>query len=846
MAERQIEIISTKVGDLKQLESYGAQNPEPVTNERPQEILAPQTKKSKHAFKTSLRYEIEHANLASQLHFFFGVRLIRFVNSIKKKRSLTIDDLGRTEYKDNAEAFEAKFTRHYCELSKKYPGKKRVMSYTLLKIFKKDFVIQLFWQFVYATSRVSLVYFMYRMLLSVRTVSDPTIFAYRYASGMFLFSLLGHYANHQAQFHATYVASNMKVGILGMMYRKVNRINLYAIHKMNFGKVMSVIAGDINVLDRASLIISLLLAPFILGGAAGLQVFFWGVEGFVGPFYFLVLWIIYIITAAVTSNMRRERSYLTDKRLDILVEAIEAIRLIKMYAWESKKIDQIKDVRAKEISDLKKINFIDSISRTFALTSNLIGAFFIIVIHVSLTNELPVSRIFPSIFLMGFLKQTCALIVMQAFVLITEMKLVFTRIMSIMDLEEVVPDDCLKTLNPENALELENFTGYWINKDLCLEDDEIFTSKSQASKTGEGTDIYAPVVKNINLQAKVGTLTLIIGRTGTGKTSLLLSLTREMTHIIGERRYKGSYAYSSQEPVLFSGPLRDSILFGKPYDDVLFWKVIDVCCLTETVANLPKKEMSEIGERGVYLGVRTKAQIGLARALYANADLYLLDDPLSGLDIKLANQIFKRAVQGFLRGKTVVLATHHLRLVKYADQIVVMEQGEIAAQGSYEELMNQNEDGKKDKDDQPKKDLYSVFRHNFEKVNMAAIARAPEANNLNEIKIESHDHALKEEVVAAGQDKGLFIEDKLLDEGHPTIKIYWKYFYMVFNWKRIIPAAVLFIVAESILYLFMRLNRSWVLRQFSNTTAYIVISLILFDRNSSSDAKTLAVLQFYH
>ena len=827
MNTQEIELPTFNAEPSSDFTGYGGQRPQEESIKDSAEINSPSQLSENKKKIFSIRSEIENANILSLLHFSFGFKLVRFVNSFKKKRTLTVEDLGPSDTRNNAEAFEKAFTEYYYELSKQYKGKKRVMALAMFKIFQKDFFIQLFWQLLFAISRILLVYFLYRMLASVKTPTDTLAQAYRPAVGMFIFSLVGHYANHQLSFHATYVVNNIRLGILGMMFRKLNRLSLYAVHKMNLGKVINLVANDGNNLDRVYFLISIVLAPFILGGGVGILLYFWGTTAFVGVFYMLFTWIFQYLLSNYTLKIRRSKSGQTDSRIEFLIESFEAIRLIKVNAWEYSRIDQVKKIRAEETKLLKRFNYIDSIARAVALTSNHIGAFLIFVVDFERTGIIPPVKIFPTILLMTFLRQLCMIQVSQGFLCLVELRLLFTRTMSIMDLPEVQPTEIFRTLNPENAVEYKNFTGYWVNKNISSEQKLKKPKHPQNLKPIELADVSTPVISNINLQIKTQTLTAIIGKIGSGKSSLMLSLSGEMSHVDGELRCTGSYAYVAQEPVFFAGSLKDAITFGKTYDEELFWAVVDACCLTDDVKKHPHQEMSEIGEKGVNLGIRMKAQVALARALYLKADIYLLDDPLAGLNPRLANLLFKKAIKEFLKSKTVVLITHQLRFVKDADLIVVMDNGEIAAQGSYEDLTKQNDDEYSGSNVgcDTKSKINALLRKvsNQHSKDKKLVERA---NIVNDFSKEEDDS--DENILSSEQDEGLFIEDKQLDEGYASLKVYWKYFSTVFNWFTILPITLLFVGSESISWLFMVLMGKWGRQEYSSTTAYAVISPTLF------------------
>jgi len=147
-------------------------------------------------------------------------------------------------------------------------------------------------------------------------------------------------------------------------------------------------------------------------------------------------------------------------------------------------------------------------------------------------------------------------------------------------------------------------------------------------------------------------------------------------------------SYASQEPWIFAGNLRQNILFGLPYDESRYNETVRVCALEEDLKQLPYGDFTVVGERGVALSGGQKARVNLARALYRDVDIYLLDDPLSAVDTRVSRHLFEKCVKEYLRGRIRVLVTHQLQYLPHADHIIVLNQGKILAQGTYEELID--------------------------------------------------------------------------------------------------------------------------------------------------------------
>lgn len=195
-------------------------------------------------------------------------------------------------------------------------------------------------------------------------------------------------------------------------------------------------------------------------------------------------------------------------------------------------------------------------------------------------------------------------------------------------------------------------------------------------------------LSQLDFIAKKRELISIVGLVGCGKSSFLYTLLNEMRINSGTRKINGTISYASQEAWIFSGSVRENILYDQSYDERRYRTVLRVCCLEDDIKGFAKGDKSFVGENGSALSGGQKARINLARAVYKKADIYLLDDPLSAVDTKVCKRIFKECIQEFLGEKTRILVTHQVQFLKIVDRIVVLKNGKIILNGSYEEFLN--------------------------------------------------------------------------------------------------------------------------------------------------------------
>ena len=203
--------------------------------------------------------------------------------------------------------------------------------------------------------------------------------------------------------------------------------------------------------------------------------------------------------------------------------------------------------------------------------------------------------------------------------------------------------------------------------------------------------------KGINLDITKGQLVGICGSVGSGKSSLLLALLGMMPKAEAEKdsmdvTVHGSVALVTQEAWIQSMTLKNNILFGSPFDPARYAEVLDVCCLRADLEMLPDGDQTEIGERGLNLSGGQKQRVAMARAVYANRDIYLLDDPLSAVDAHVGRRLFDVCIQQFLRDKTVIFVSHQLQYLPSCDAVTFMVDGQVTQPMLYAELRQQNAD----------------------------------------------------------------------------------------------------------------------------------------------------------
>nr|AJG01605.1 ATP-binding cassette sub-family C member 1 [Dreissena polymorpha] len=374
------------------------------------------------------------------------------------------------------------------------------------------------------------------------------------------------------------------------------------------------------------------------------------------------------VIAAKTRKYQVEQMKLKDARIKLMNEVLNGIKVLKLYAWEESFERKVREVRAKELNVTKKAAYLGAVSTFFWSSAPFLVtlATFATYILIDSNNQLDAQKAFVSLSLFNILRFPINLLPMViSYVVMGNVSI--GRIGRFLQNEDLDPNNVQRPDISDHALSIENGTFTW-------------------SKTAK------PVLNDINLEISDGKLVAVVGQVGAGKSSLISAFLGEMEKRAGRVVVKGRVAYVPQQAWIQNATVRDNILFGTEVDQNKYQQVIEACALEPDLEILPGGDLTEIGEKGINLSGGQKQRVSLARAVYNNADVYLLDDPLSAVDSHVGKHIFNKVVgpKGLLRNKTRILVTHGVHWLPLVDTIVVIIDGKISEQGSYETLVSRD------------------------------------------------------------------------------------------------------------------------------------------------------------
>ncbi|XP_066478700.1 ATP-binding cassette sub-family C member 5 isoform X2 [Tiliqua scincoides] len=525
----------------------------------------------------------------------------------------------------------------------------------------------------------------------------------------------------------------LRGAILTMAFKKI--LKLKSIKEKSLGELINVCSNDGQRMFEAAAVGSLLAGGpvvAILGMVYNIVIL--GPTGFLGSAVFILFYPAMMFASRLTAYFRRQCVSATDERVQKMNEVLNYIKFIKMYAWVKAFSQNVLKIREEERKILERAGYFQSITVGVAPIVVVIASVVTFSVHMILGYDLTAAQAFTVVTV--FNSMTFALKVTPFSVKsLSEASVAADRYKSLFLMEEVHMIK-KKPANPHTAIEVKNATLAWESSHASVQSSPKMTPKMKKDKMAkdkkekmkqqhhegqqamlaeqkghllvDGVEPLCPeeenkpihstnvrlqkVLYSVDLEIEKGKLVGICGSVGSGKTSLISAILGQMTLLEGSIAVHGSFAYVAQQAWILNAMLRDNILFGKEFDEERYNSVLNDCCLRPDLAILPNGDLTEIGERGANLSGGQRQRISLARALYSDKSIYILDDPLSALDAHVGNHIFNSAIRKHLKSKTVLFITHQLQYLVDCDEVIFMKEGCITERGSHEDLMNLNGD----------------------------------------------------------------------------------------------------------------------------------------------------------
>ncbi|KFQ38458.1 Canalicular multispecific organic anion transporter 2, partial [Mesitornis unicolor] len=540
----------------------------------------------------------------------------------------------------------------------------------LLRTFGPYFLIGSFFKLIQ-----DLLSFVNPQLLSVligfiKNKDAPAWWGFLIAALMFVCAVLQTLILHQHFQYCFVTGMRLRTGITGVIYRKSLVITNSAKRSSTVGEIVNLMSVDAQrFMDLMTFLNMLWSAPIQIFLAL---YFLWQTLGppvLAGVAVMVLLIPFNSAIAMKTRAFQVEQMRYKDSRIKLMNEILGGIKVLKLYAWEPSFSEKVLEIRKNELRVLKKSAYLNSLSTFAWISAPFLVALTTFAVYVSVDekNILDAEKAFVSLSLFNILKFPLNMLP-QVISNLAQTSVSLKRIQQFLSHDELDPN-CVETkvIAPGKAISVKNATFTW-GKEL------------------------KPSLKDINLLVPSGALVAVVGHVGCGKSSLVSALLGEMEKLEGEVAVKGSVAYVPQQAWIQNATLKDNILFGQAPNEQKYQNALEACALKTDLEVLPGGDQTEIGEKGINLSGGQRQRVSLARAVYSNSDIYLLDDPLSAVDSHVAKHIFDKVIgpDGVLKGKTRILVTHGIGFLPQVDHIVVLVDGRISEMGSYQDLLKQN------------------------------------------------------------------------------------------------------------------------------------------------------------
>ncbi|OEL20416.1 ABC transporter C family member 4 [Dichanthelium oligosanthes] len=598
-------------------------------------------------------------------------------------------------------------------------------------------------------------------------------------------------ASHHYNFQGQLLGMRIRGALQTALYRKSLRLSSGARRAHGTGAIVNYMQVDAGMVSSAmhglhglwqmplQIVVALLLLYAYLGPAVLMTL--------------AVIAAVTVITAFVNKlGLDYQLKFIgaRDSRIKALTEMLNHIRVIKLQAWEETFGGKVRELRLDELGWLVKLTFFMCTNNVVFSSFPLAMAVLVFGTYLASGGELDAGKVFTATSFFSMLNapmrnfpQTIVSS-MQAFVSLGRLN----KFLSDTEIDSTAVDHVESVAAGAVAVKVQDGLFAW--------DVPASEAKGNRGQPGYGSEQeMETVLKGINVEVRRGKLTAVVGMVGSGKSSLLSCVMGEMHKLSGKVSICGSTAFVAQTAWIQNGTIQENILFGTPMHPDKYSEVIRACCLEKDIEMMDFGDQTEIGERGINLSGGQKQRIQLARAVYQDCDIYLLDDIFSAVDAHTGSAIFMECLKGILKKKTVILVTHQMDFLQNVDIIFVMKDGLVIQSGIYHELLAScsefsvlvaahhgsmemaEEQGSQVQNTKTSQDTKS----SNENGEMTAIAQSKETNSSKLIQEEEKEigrvswHVYKSYITEAWGWWGVvvFLAVSLLSEGFSMASNYW-------------------------------------------------------------------------
>ncbi|KAF1321108.1 Atp-binding protein, partial [Globisporangium splendens] len=628
------------------------------------------------------RYPSQYSGVCASVFFTWVTPLMKLGN----ERPLESDDLYQLDPYNRAANITSRFAGKWeAQRRKKNPSLVRALG----SAFGVKFVVAGFLKLIHDSLQFVGPIIIKDIIAYLSDPDAPLSEGLAYAGVIFVSGVIQSFALRQYFFYCFETGMQFRSAIVTAVFNKSLVLSASARQKKTTGEITNLMSIDAQRLQE--------LTPYLHGvWYAAFQIvvscfLLWkqiGVATFAGVAVIVLLIPLMAVISRAMRSLQQKLMKVKDERIKICHEVLSGIKVIKMKTWENSFAQRVMKYRDDELSRLRVYVLAQSGSNTiFTIVPALVTVVSFLT-YVLLGNTLDVGTALTSLALFNILRFPLFMLP-QVINNIVEASVSFERLNSFFLAEErtkVGPGN-LKDV----GIAVQNADFKWDGVAPASAASESPKDKESAAKSEELPGVLqqadTPILHNISLSAKSGQLHAIVGPVGCGKSTLLSGILGDARCSNGSVALRGSVAYVSQQPFIQNATVRENITFGLPFDAARYENAIRVSSLKKDLAILPGGDRTEIGEKGINLSGGQRTRVAIARAVYQDADIYLLDDILSAVDSHVGSDIFANCVKKALKKKLVLLVTHSLSFLNQCDNIIVLSEGKIVEQGSYKSVM---------------------------------------------------------------------------------------------------------------------------------------------------------------
>jgi ABC-type multidrug transport system fused ATPase/permease subunit len=492
--------------------------------------------------------------------------------------------------------------------------------------------------------------------------------------GLYVSSMVQAFCHQHLLFRSTQIGIRIRNALTATIYRHLLSIDISSLQQTNSAQTINLVASDVAKFELLWIFGHYLwVAP--LEAIITFGLLYWLIGFLPTCFAFIVLLLFIpaqIIISRYFSRFYQKTIVCSDKRIKAYSELLDGCQLIKMYNWEKLMEERVLNLRNDELSSIKLASHLRAIN----------------VALYCLAPCLMLLAAFGGLWILGYRLRSAEIFTALAFFgqirlpVINFMSLNIERLSAVLVASKRIDTFMrLKKKQPQrrkppatNGTTENNKSGTIIMRHASF-------------SWGDNN----PCLTSLNVDIKPGQFVGIIGSVGAGKSSLLAAILGEMNITDGNMQMSGSLSYAVQSTWIFADTIRANILIGKQFDQQRYLNVLRACCLDVDLKVFGEAgDLTMIGEKGVNLSGGQKARVSLARALYVDADIYLLDDPLAAVDSRVAKRLFDNCIgpQGLLKEKTRLLVTHQTHFLSSCDQCILLADGHIEKIGPVDQISN--------------------------------------------------------------------------------------------------------------------------------------------------------------